>query len=254
MTEQQRHEKERISQELAKVRDELIRKTRLAAIGQVSASIVHDLRNPLGSVRNANYLLRRRLKTDNIKITSQLDVIDQEINHADQIITNLLAIARSRPPRKQKVDIALLIAGVMANTTLHAGVSLHFDINPDPCFIYCDPDQFKQVISNLLENAVQAVAKGGQCWIQVQQTQTCDTLTFRDDGPGISADVRETLFEPLATTKANGTGLGLTISRQIIEAHGGRIDVEPPPEGGTLFKIRLPRETKEGLGETGGDV
>lgn len=222
-----------------------MRQIHLAAIGQVSGSIAHDLRSPLGGIRNANYLLRRRLKSQDPRILEPLNVIDQEVQRADQIISNLMAIARCHPPQRRKVDVALLIAEVMAKMWLPANTALHLDVHPDPCFIHCDPEQFKQVITNLMENAIQAASTGGQCWIRVHQTPELDLLEFEDNGPGVAENIRATLFEPLVTSKPKGTGLGLTICRQIVESHQGSITYECPEEGGTVFKISLPRITEE---------
>ena len=102
---QQRREKERVEEELARVRDELVRQTRLATIGQVSASIAHELRNPLGAVRNAAYILRRRAPKEDLQETNYLDIIDQEIAASDRIISNLLEMSRPKQPVKQHVDL-----------------------------------------------------------------------------------------------------------------------------------------------------
>ncbi len=239
---QKNSETERVQVELAKVREELVRTTRLAAIGQVSASIAHDLRNPLGSVRNATYLLKRRLSAEDSKITDQLRVIDQEVSRADQIITSLLDIARAQPPVKQTMDLGRLIKEVVDKTPCAQSIEFLIRLDPPVFEVQGDPDQLGQVLFNILDNAICAMNQEGQCLIQAQQGQEYDTIVVKDTGPGIPGEVRDHLFEPLVTTKDQGTGLGLTICRQIIESHGGSIHAECPQEGGTLIRIQLPKQ------------
>jgi len=240
LLEQQRHDTERVQKELDRVQEELVRKTRLAAIGQVSASMAHDLRNPLGSVRNANYLLKRRLPQTDARITDQLRIIDQEVSRADQIITNLLEIARARPPKKTRVDLGKLIYEVLDK--ISKAPVIHFDVQleSDPFAVQADPDQLIQVISNVLDNAVHAMGNEGHCLIKAQHAQDHDVISFEDDGSGIPIEVRDRLFEPLVTTKARGTGLGLTICKQIMESHGGSIQAHDAQDQGAVIWMKLP--------------
>lgn len=241
LRERRENEKQRIESELAKVRDELIRKTRLAALGQVSGSIAHDLRNPLGAVRNASYLLKRRLPKDQPALLDHLAIIEQEVIKADRIITSLLNITRARSPEKQPVDIGALVRAVW-NRALHPqGVQLQIELPEEPFVVQADQDQLSQVLSNLLNNAVDAVDGEGQCIVEAQREPQFDVLIVRDTGPGWPQEAREKLFEPLVTTKVSGTGLGLTICRQIVESHGGQIEaVDGDPQGAAIH-IRLPR-------------
>jgi signal transduction histidine kinase len=242
LIEQQRHEKERVKAELAKVRDKLVRTTRLAAIGQVSASIAHDLRNPLGAVRNASYFLRRRLSKHEPKASEHLKIIDQEVAKADQIITNLLEMARPKASHKQVVDLAEIVKQVFGQAKGIEGVRCRASLVPDPFMIQTDPNQLRQAISNIVSNAVYAMKGHGEFLVEATRDSDYDTLVFRDTGPGFDPEVRDKLFEPLVTTKASGTGLGLTICRQIVEKHGGTIHAEDYKGGGAVIRIRLPRQ------------
>lgn len=252
LVEQQKNETERVAAELAKVQDELIRKTQLAAIGQVSGSIAHDLRNPLGSVRNANYLLKRRLPKDNTRITEPLRVIDEEIARADTIISNLLSIARRRPPERQQIDLGLLLEETFSEKKMRAGIAIRLELSPSPFLIHGDPDQLRQVFANLHSNACHAMGGGGVLEIKAHHERGEDVIVFLDNGSGIPDKVRDKLFEPLVTTKAKGTGLGLTICQQIIEAHRGSISAEDRDGPGTCICIRLHRRETEQNSTTGG--
>jgi PAS domain S-box-containing protein len=240
LLDERQHEKEHAEAELARTRDRLVSATRLAAIGQVSASIAHDLRNPLGTVRNAAYYLGRRLPKDQPEVAEYLGIINQEVAAADRIITNLLAVARAKKPVKQHVDLGQTIREALAGTGQAEAVRLRMSLAPEPFMVRADPDQLRQVFRNLVNNAMEAMGKGSEIVVEAARDADGDSIVFRDTGPGVSQEVRESLFEPLVTTKARGIGLGLTICRQIIEHHGGSIELIDKDKSGAAFRIRLP--------------
>jgi len=242
LIEQHLHEKKRVEEELEKVRQELIRVTRLAAIGQVFASIAHDLRNPLGSVRNASYFLKRRYSKNNPKLSEYLEIIDQEVAKADRIITNMLEMAKPKTPKKQTVDLAKMVMEVFDRAKRAKGVRCLISVAPDPFVVWADPDQLRQAIGNIVINSIDAMKGRGEFFVEATRDSDYDTLVFRDNGPGFAPEVRHRLFEPLVTTKATGTGLGLTICRQIVQKHGGNIDAEDCEGQGVIIKIRLPQQ------------
>lgn len=241
LIEQHRHERERAEAELAKVRDELIRTTRLATIGQVSASIAHDLRNPLGAMRNASYFLRRHLSKDELKASEHVEIIEQEVVKADQIITNLLEMARPKVPHKQEIDLGEIVKDVFSRAKRAEGVRCRTSLVPAPFVVRADPNQLRQMIGNIVDNAVDAMKGQGEIFVEATRDSDYDTLVFRDTGPGFAQEVIERLFEPLVTTKASGTGLGLMICRQIVEKHGGTIGAENCEGRGAAIRVRLPR-------------
>lgn len=241
LRERQENEKQRIEAELARVRDELVRKTRLAALGQVSGSIAHDLRNPLGAVRNASYLLKRRLPADQAPLLDHIAIIEQEVIKADRIITNLLNITRARSPNKEPVDVGALARAVWKRCVYPEGVRFQVELPEDPFIVQADHGQLSQVFSNLIGNAADALEREGDCVLEAAREPEFDVLIVRDTGPGWSPEVRERLFEPLVTTKTSGTGLGLAICRQIIESHGGSIEAIDGAPHGAAVRIRLPR-------------
>ncbi|NQT14072.1 MAG: hypothetical protein HQ582_15065 [Planctomycetes bacterium] len=241
LLDQQRHETERVETELGKVREELVRKTQLAAIGQVSASIAHDLRNPLGSVRNAAYYLKRILPKEDPQIAEFLGVIEEEVQAADRIIGGLLGMTQGREPGKQTVNLARLVTEVLNRRDLRGAVRCRITTDPDPFEVSADPGQLRQLIGNLLENAIDTMGGHGEFIVEAARSAAYDTILVRDTGPGVALGVRENLIEPLVSTKAKGIGLGLAICRQIAESHGGTIDVAHHEGPGAAFEIRLPR-------------
>jgi len=247
LLDQQRLEKEHVETELAKVREELVRKTRLAAVGQVSASIAHDLRNPLGAVRNAAYYLKRRVPEDDPELPEFLQIIDDEVANADRIISTLLELTRARPVDKQTVELCLLVDDAFGRIEDADGVRCRISTSPDPFPIQADPVQFRQLLVNLGKNAVQAMEGEGEFFVEAWRNGGSDVIVVRDMGPGIRRDLLEELFEPLVTTKAKGTGLGLTICRQIIERHGGTIEPIRDEQRGAAFRISLPALEKSRL-------
>ncbi|MCP4590269.1 MAG: hypothetical protein GY842_05975, partial [bacterium] len=234
-------ERQRVEAEVERLRSELVNKTRLAAIGQVSASIGHELRNPLGAIRNAVYLLRRKATDSQAKRTNYISMIEQEINRANQTITDLMEMARPKHPHQQDIDLGEAIRDATQRANIPEGVRLSIALEPDPFRTHADPSQMRQVLNNLITNAVQAVGNNGEISVDARRDSGYDEVQVRDTGPGVPEEDRERLFEPLFSTKAKGTGLGLTICRQIIERHGGTIEFVHPQGGNPAFLIRLPR-------------
>lgn len=248
LADRERHEKERIESELNRVRDELVRKSHLAAIGQLSSSIAHELRNPLGSVRNAVFVLRRGKQGPDYeeRLQRYLGIIEEEVARADRVITSHLAATGRHGTKKQRVDLAEIIHRAIDATPGANGLRLRLELEDDPFILLVDPTQFLQVIQNLLANSVEATSGNGDFAITATHGRHEDTITFSDTGPGIDPRVRDRLFEPLVTTQARGTGLGLTICRQMIELHNGRIETIESPEAGARFRITLPSASPTG--------
>jgi signal transduction histidine kinase len=225
--------------------EKTLRKERLAAIGQVSGSIAHDLRNPLGSVRNAVYYLKQIVPDGESEILEYIEIIDKEVATANRIITNLLRLGRNPKVTRQEVDIARAVCESFDRMGPGAGVRLRISADPDPFVVRADPDQLRQVLDNLIGNAAQAMGGKGDIDVDATRDGQNDRIVFRNTGPGIAEEIRKTLFQPLVTTKVKGTGLGLTICRQIVERHGGTIDVADDERAGAAFVICLPRETRQ---------
>ncbi len=243
LVEQKRGETEQVQKELDRLKEKLVTQTRLAAVGQVAASIAHELRNPLGAVRNAAYYMNRRLIGDNPKIAKYLDIIDQEIDVSDRIISNLLEMTRAKEPVKQKVNLGSVVAEGIERVKPADTIRCHLQFEEEPFVVNVDPAQLRQVLDNLLVNALQSIEAEGDIFIRGQRADGMDIITVQDTGAGIDAEQQTRLFEPLFTTKAKGTGLGLTISRQIIEKNGGTLEYVEQDGRGAMFRIKLPQRT-----------
>ncbi len=235
--------RELVEFELQQAKGELVLKTRLAAVGQVSAQVAHEMRNPLGAVSNAVFYLRRKVPAGEQKWIEYLDLIDGEISTCNRFIGELLDVTRGKTPQLASTDLGKLIDRALSRHPIPAGVSVRIDCRPDPFEVTVDSDQLLQVIDNLVKNSLDALdGDPGSIEIRAQNEGQFDTITIRDSGKGVDASDRDSIFDVLFTTKPTGTGLGLPICRQIIERHGGTIDLVDLHDPGTTFRVRLQNE------------
>jgi len=232
-------EHQKVQQELNRVKGELVRQTRLAAIGQVAASIAHELRNPLGAINNAVFYLGRRESKLEPKWVEYLGIIRQEVQASDRIVSNLLEMSRAKEPSKKAIDLGAAARVTFERVRIAEPVQLRISLNPDPFVVNVDPEQLRQVLTNLMTNAIQAMDRGGEISIEGRRESDHDVVVLRDDGLGVDPEARESVFEPLFTTKAKGTGLGLAICRQILMRHGATINLVDSDRG-AAFEIRFP--------------
>jgi signal transduction histidine kinase len=240
LLEHQQQLRQQVEAELAKVKDQLIRQTRLAAIGQISASIVHDLRNSLFVMSSATSLLKGRASQDNPSCRDCINHICRELDATRRLVGNLMEMARVKEPRKEKVDLGEAAREAFDPLQYGRSVCLQMDLDPQPFVTAADPVQLRQVLGNLLANAFEATPDGGHVRLRAFREGSLDTVVLEDDGAGIPAEVRDQVFEPLVSTKPKGTGLGLAICRQIVERHGGTIELVDKDGPGTAVRIRLP--------------
>lgn len=224
--------------------DRLRRRERLATIGQLAASIGHDLRNPLSVMESSLYILRRRSGEDE-RMLKHVDRIGQQITECDSIITHLLEMARNQPPRRTTIVLAKLVADAI--TAARVPDRIHVELDGVDAFeLYIDPALIKQALVNLLLNSVQA-QREGEGWIRVHATREDDyaVITVEDAGPGFESITMSVLFEPLVTTKTSGTGLGLSLVKSVVERHGGHVSAGNRAEGGAMVKLHLPHPVPE---------
>jgi ligand-binding sensor domain-containing protein/signal transduction histidine kinase len=238
------HEAEIVDAKLKDLSQQLVRKTRLATIGRMTSSIAHEIGNPLGAVRNAAYLLKRKFSTGNAKQDQYLSIINSEVNKADRVIRDMLTMASSKAPSKLWFDVSTVVREAFDQVSVNTSVRLEFACSPERNMIIADRNQMRQVIGNLLSNSVQAMDGNGEVRVELREDGNHDLLFVQDSGPGVNPDHRAKLFEPLFSTKAKGTGLGLAICRQIIESHGGTVELQDHEGSGALFCMRLPRTTR----------
>ncbi|MDR3686349.1 MAG: ATP-binding protein [Coriobacteriia bacterium] len=222
--------------------DQLIRADRLAAMGELTAGVAHEVRNPLGVIR-ASVQLLEDAKGDPSRTHEAAEVIKQEIDRLDRVIKALLDFGRPSKPTLVHTDLNEVLQDIVLFTNRFAKQSdVHIveKLDSELPAVHGDPDQLKQVFLNLVTNAVQAMDKtGGTITIETRGAGEYVEVSVSDNGPGIAAGDLPKVFDPFFTKRAEGTGLGLTIVHRIIDEHEGHIEVESGP-GGTVFNVTLP--------------
>jgi signal transduction histidine kinase len=212
---------------------------RLATIGQLAATIGHELRNPLGIIESSMFLLRQRisrLQVDDAQVEKHHDRVQKQVRQCSKTITNLLDLARDRPPKRRREDARELVQQVLDEMDIEP--ELLVDVQ-DGIPVDVDPDDFGHVLTNLVANASDAMQGSGRIEISARRQRGGTELFVQDDGPGIPEEIRERVFDALFTTKARGTGLGLALCRRILYAHGGELELEPS-EKGARFRMWFP--------------
>jgi signal transduction histidine kinase len=222
--------------------EQVKRADRLSAVGQLAASLAHEIRNPLGSIEGATNIIRSPATSEEIREGS-LTIIQKECQRLNRLLTNLLDFARPRQPEFRSVDVPRLIDSIFAlvgpNAQLQR-VMLKKTIVHAPALLESDPEQLKQVLLNLVINAIQAMPGGGKIEITVDQHDGGVVISVKDQGAGIDPEHLDRIFDPFFTTKEAGTGLGLSVAHQVITQHGGLIKAERNPDRGMTFSISLP--------------
>jgi PAS domain S-box-containing protein len=233
------------TRELTEAQEKLVRQEKLAVLGQLAGSVGHELRNPLGVINNAVYYLKMTQPDVDEKISKYHAVIEQEVHNAEKIITDLLDFARVKSVDQELIAIPVLVQSVLARFLVPEYITTVLDLPADLPNILVDQRQMEQVLGNLTTNACQAMLEGGTLTIRAQPAALDDgqpavRIQVIDTGSGITAENLKKLFEPLFTTKARGIGLGLAVSRKLVEANGGRIDVQSEVGKGSTFTVYLP--------------
>lgn len=236
---------ERRTQALAETQDRLARHERLAMLGELAGGVGHELRNPLGVISNAVYFLRMILSDTTDQTREYLEIIDSEVKLAEKIVADLLDFARKRPPELRPANPGTLVKSVLDQHPPPGGIAVITDLDALPPNVILDVQQITQVLRNLVLNAFQAMSDGGT--LTISGTLTTDRLHLHvaDTGPGIPAHNLPHIFEPLFTTKARGIGLGLAVSKSLVENNGGTLTVESREGAGTTFTVSLPMKASD---------
>ena len=252
--------------ELLDAQEELVRKEKLAILGQLSGSVGHELRNPLGVMSNAVYFLNMVLSDADATTKEYLGIIKHEIDNSLRIISDLLDFARTRPPQRLSVTAEELVRQSLERCIIPDNITVTVDIPEELPRLNVDPPQMGQVLMNFIINGVQAMPNGGALDVAVRLLSSVEdrpsaspgqdkggvplqaaadsvAISVADSGEGIAAENRKKLFQPLFTTKAKGIGLGLVVCKNLVEANGGRIGVESEPGRGTTFTVTLQAAT-----------
>jgi len=226
---------------LKEAQDALIKREKLSTLGQIAGGIAHELRNPLGVISNAVYFLQMTMAEGDETVKEYLGIIQKEVQDAERIVRSLLDFMRVRPPEKEWVTVEGLINEVLSAYTIPENIKLKLDFRGENK-VFVDMNQIERCFSNLFHNAIQAMTpKGGELIIRTISQKDQVITQFIDTGPGLSKSDLEKVFEPLFTTKAKGIGLGLTVTKSLVEANGGKIMAESEEGKGSVFTVTLPK-------------
>jgi signal transduction histidine kinase len=229
------------TRELREAQDALVKKERLATLGQLSSSVGHELRNPLGVMTNAIYFLEMTLKDVPQKVRDYLGILRTQVRISEKIVSDLLDFARVKPPQRTAVPVRSLVDDQLARVAIPPTVRVDVNIPADLPAAHVDAVQIGQVVLNLVANAAQAMEEaGGVLTVRASARDGVVQLDVTDTGPGIAPEHLAHVFEPLFTTKARGIGLGLSVSRSLAAANGGTITVASEPGRGATFTLELP--------------
>lgn len=224
--------------------EEAVRRSdRLAALGQLSAGLAHELRNPLATIRNSSEMLNRSVAGQNELAAEMAGFIATEVDRANSLITRFLQFARPLQPRLESADLAQMLDRAIAMVEREApNVSIYRNYAPEiPPFPF-DAELLERVFYNLVLNAAQATEAGGAVTVKTRAASGFAEIAVIDRGSGIDPKNIETIFNPFFTTKQQGVGLGLAIVSKIVDEHGGKITVESEPGKGSIFRVLLPMQ------------
>jgi signal transduction histidine kinase len=223
--------------ELEAAQAELVRRERLAILGQLAGGVSHELRNPLGVIKNSVYYLRMILP-DEERLRRHLAILDREVGTATRIITGMLDFARSTPPARTSTDLSALAREAVERLIVPESSRVESDLVEGLEPVIIDSHQIGLVLDNLLLNAIQAMPDGGVVTVRTRPAGSRVEISVEDTGVGIAPEHLERIFEPLFTTKSKGIGLGLSLVKRLVEANNGAIRVESAP-GSTRFLVEL---------------
>ena len=231
------------SERITAIEENLRHAEKLSLIGEMSAMLAHEIRNPLGGIRGATEILMHDF-TPEYKKYEFFEIQLKEIDRLGNVVSDFLRMARQQP---NKITSCPIHEELETVTTLVSGeakkrqVKLVLQPPPVPVILKADSEKLRQAFLNIMINALQATPSGGSVIISTKlyRTELCE-IQFRDTGTGIDAETMERIFEPFFTTKTGGTGLGMAITKKIIESHGGTMAVESDVGRGTTITVRLP--------------
>jgi len=233
-------DRKKAEEDLRLAHEKLVRQEKLAVLGQLSGGVGHELRNPLGVISNAVYYLKMVQPEADEKIKEYLETISVEVRRSTKIVADLLDLSRTKHADREPVAVSDLIKQVLDKCRPPENVKVATQFASDLPSLYVDPHQIDQVFSNLITNAYQAMPDGGELTIEARAEENKAHVSVTDTGYGISKENLEKVFEPLFTTKARGIGLGLVVSKRLVEANGGTIEVKSEKDKGSTFTLILP--------------
>jgi len=242
------------TKELRESQEKLLRAERLAAIGELAAMVGNDLRNPLQAITNAAYVMRTFYESlpeeakkgpDFEDAQRMLQIIQDEVAYANKVVSDLQDFAKIQGPDIRDINLNSVIKDALSDVKIPGNIRVITRLGETVSRFRADPDQLRRVYSNLISNAVDAMPEGGKLTITSSRKGDFVEVKVQDTGVGISKQNMEKLFTPLFTTKSRGLGLGLLICKNLVEGHGGNIEVESEEGRGSTFTVRLPIQQGE---------
>lgn len=231
-------------QGLRQSQEKLLTIERLAMLGHFSGSISHELRNPLGVIDSSAYYLKRKLKDADEKVQQHLERIRSSVGVSTTIIESLLNLTRMKEPQLERFDLIAITSDAITASKVPAKVKVVKDFPAQKVLVGANREQLQIAFKNIIKNAVEAMDSKGTLTVTVRRTADGQVeLSFTDTGPGIAAENLERVFEPLFSTRITGIGFGLSITRTIIDKHGGTIEARSEPGKGAAIILRLPLYT-----------
>lgn len=215
---------------------------RLATIGQFAAAIGHEMRNPLSVIETSTAIIAQRMEQLGVSdesISKHRQRILRQLVECTETIDDLLQLARETPPHSSSVSLREVVQAAVNSVGPAAEVEVEVRVGAS-LSVHADPVQLRQVVANLVQNAVQALNGKGRVEIDAQASDDGVELWVNDDGPGVADAIRSRVFDLWFSTKSNGTGLGLALAKKLVEGHGGQLSLEPSSRG-ARFRIWLPR-------------
>ncbi len=207
----------------------------LSSLGEMSAGIAHELRNPMGVIAGHTRILSKKAPEE---LAGNIDAINREIGMMDRIITDFMSFAHPLNVNRTVFDISSMVEE-LARTAISEDSKINLSLSFDRCLIEGDETLLRQVFTNLIQNAIEAMKDRGKLSIDIGKSASSVIIKIADSGHGISGKIKDKVFLPFYTTKEKGTGLGLAIVHKIVIAHGGDISFDSKPDG-TVFRIILP--------------
>jgi len=221
---------------------QMSRAEHFATLGELATGLAHEIRNPLAGIAGVIEIVGRDLPPDSVA-RSVIKDAKEEALQINRILTELLDTARPKPPQFRVSDVCATVEHAVMFARQQAvtkRVMIELEVNGDIPPVDHDPNQINQVLLNLLLNAIQSMDKAGTIRVSLENDEDAVLIAVADEGKGIAPENLPNIFRPFFTTKGHGTGLGLSLSRRIVEAHGGQIDVTSEVGKGTRFQVRLP--------------
>jgi signal transduction histidine kinase len=243
---------ERVEQRTSALRtaeSELLRKERLATLGELTGTMAHELRNPLGSIVTSFTVIRNKLKSSDGELNRNFDRAERNIDRCTGIINDLLEYAQVRAPNREAAILDRLVRETVEEYSLPDGIALDLDLGLDDRTVMVDSEQIRRIILNFLDNSCQSIAARlispdgmteGNIEVRTMPADEAVELSVSDNGVGIPRELAEKIFEPLFSTKPFGVGLGLPNAQNIVSGHGGQLTLDSEPGHGARVTVRLP--------------